>query len=301
MASELVSVVIPAYNQGQFVRDAVSCALEQTYYPVEVIVVDDGSTDDTCERLASLRDRITYVRQANAGLSAARNAGIRCARGKWIALLDADDLWHRQKIETQLAAVEKRQDVGLIGSSGSTVLPPELPSAPPVRMLTIRDFLLSTQMGPSSALIHRRSFEAVGMFDESLQSVEDRDMWLRIAAKLPCVLVESPCWWHREHAGQMSRNAARMFSNYRYVLLKFFEMNPEYQNLRRLAMGYFYYDAAWAYFAEGRKATALLSLARSTSYRPFGLGDPRCPRLDRSKFFARVVLNAIRHRGETEK
>ncbi len=294
MARELVSVVIPAYNQGQFVREAVLSALEQTYGPLEVIVIDDGSTDNTQQQLAPFLHRVRYVHQKNAGLSAARNTGIQLARGEWIALLDADDVWHRQKLEIQLAAIENRKDVALVGSPAITVLPLELPSAPCTYTLTVRHFLLSARMGPSSALIRRRSLEAVGMFDESLQSVEDRDMWLRIAAKLPCVLVESPCWWHREHPGQLSRNADRMFCNYRRVLRKFFDANPKYRTLRRLAMGYLHYDAAWCNFAEGRKAMALLSLARSASYRPLGLGDPRRPPLARSRLAARIFVDSIR-------
>ncbi len=293
MAHELVSIVIPSYNQGEFVRDSVLSALGQTYRPLEVIVIDDGSTDDTRQQLGPFFHRITYVCQRNAGLSAARNAGIRRAHGEWVALLDADDLWHPQKLEIQLAAIENQKGVALIGSPSTITLPFELPSAPRSYALTVRHFLLSARMGPSSALIRRRSFEIVGMFDESLQAVEDRDMWLRIAAKLPCVLVESPCWWHRQHPGQMSRNATRMFWNYRRVLWKFFDTNPEYRSLRRLAMSYLYFDAAWPYFDEGRRFTALLCLARSVAYQPLSMGDPKRPRLIRSKFASRIFLDKI--------
>src|SRR5690349_9691286 len=102
----LLSVVIPSFNYGRFLRETVESVLAQTYSPVEIIVVDDGSTDDTKERLARFEGRIRYIHKANAGLSAARNTGIKHARGDWIAFLDADDLWHRQKLEVQLRAAE---------------------------------------------------------------------------------------------------------------------------------------------------------------------------------------------------
>src|ERR1019366_6906368 len=112
----MVSVVIPAYNYGRFVTEAAECALNQTYRPLEVIVVDDGSTDDTRQRLAPYLDRIQYVYQENRGLSAARNTGIRHARGEWIAFLDADDFWHPQKTTVQLGAVAGDPAIGVVGS-----------------------------------------------------------------------------------------------------------------------------------------------------------------------------------------
>jgi hypothetical protein len=207
--------------------------------------------------------------------------------------LDADDLWHPQKLAIQLGALHDQNDVALVGSPSAKTLHEVLPPAPPVYDLTVRDFLLSAPMGPSSALLRRQCLGSVGMFDESLQPAADRDMWLRIAAKWPCVLVESPCWWYRRHPGQMSRNAERMFCDYHRLLSKFFASNPKYRRLRGLAMSYLYFDAAVAHFDEGERIQALRHLARSVAYHPLGLGDPKWRRLARSKFAGRIVLDKL--------
>lgn len=292
-AIDAVSVVIPVFNQAEYIRASVACALEQTSRPLEVIVVDDGSTDDTKRQLEPFLDQVTYVWQENAGLSAARNAGIRRSCGEWIALLDADDLWHRQKLETQLLAVGKRSDVALVGSPPAKFLPDVLPENPRVSNLGVPDFLVSARIGPSSALIRRKAVDCLGLFDESLRSVEDRDMWLRIAARFQCLLVESPCWWYRRHAQQMSRKAQRMFENYRRVLDKFFDENPRYRNFRALAMSYLYFDAAVAHFDEGSRIAALAYLAQSVAHRPVGLGDVNRPLFARLRLARRIMLDEL--------
>ena len=167
MTRTLVSVVIPTFNYARFVCDAVESALGQTYPDLEVIVVDDGSTDDTQRMLKRFGSRIRYVYQNNRGLSAARNTGIRLANGEWIALLDSDDVWHRQKTEVQLAAGQSVVGAGLIGSLPADVLPPALDPAPAIHVLSVRDFLVSIRTGPSGTLIRRTCFDAVGLFDET--------------------------------------------------------------------------------------------------------------------------------------
>ncbi len=116
MSDPLISAVIPTYNYGHFVTAAVRNVLAQTYRNLEVIVVDDGSKDNTRERLAPYLDRIRYVYQENQGPSAARNTGIRSATGEWVALLDSDDLWHPRKLELQVKYLQAHPEVGLLGS-----------------------------------------------------------------------------------------------------------------------------------------------------------------------------------------
>ena len=289
MTRTLVSVVIPTFNYGHFVGDAVESALGQTYPDLEVIVVDDGSTDDTQRVLKRFASRIRYVYQNNRGLSAARNTGVRLAKGDWVALLDSDDVWHSHKTEVQLAAGQSIADVGLIGSLPASVLPPALDAAPSIRKLSVKDFLLSIRMGPSGALIRRKCFDAVGLFDESLTSIEDRDMWLRIAARFPAVEISSPCWWYRPHEGQMSRRAARMLENYERVLTKFFAQHPQHASLQRLGWSYLYLDASWAFLEEGDIRRARAMMAKSLLAWPWSYGDRRLRRFPRTSIVARLV------------
>ena len=296
MTRTLVSVVIPTFNYGHFVGDAVESALAQTYPHLEVIVVDDGSTDDTQRVLKRFGSRIRCVYQNNRGLSAARNTGIRLANGEWIALLDADDVWHPQKTEVQLAAGQSIADVGLIGSLPTAVLPPALDAAPSICTLSVRDFLLSIRTGPSGTLIRRKSFDAVGLFDESLKSIEDRDMWLRIAARFPAVQILSPCWWYRPHEGQMSRRAARMFENYQRVLTKFFSEHPQHAPLRRLGWSYMYVDASWMFLEEGDFRRARTLMAKSLLAWPWSYGDRRLRRFPRTPIVARLLMGGRMYR-----
>jgi glycosyltransferase involved in cell wall biosynthesis len=289
-----VSVVIPCYNYGRFVCEAVDSALSQTHPHAEVIVVDDGSTDDTRDRLVPYGDRIRYIRQENKGLSAARNTGIRHATGEWVALLDADDWWHKQKLEMQLQAVAGRDDVGLLGSPSGANLPETLPFVAHPNKLGVRDFLLSSRFGPSGAMIRRRCFDSVGLFNEELRSIEDRDMWLRIAARFPSVWLNSPCWWYRQHPGQMNRNADRMFRNYQRVLGDFFGSHPEHRGLYRIAQSYLYFDASWSYFEQGQRLAAIAKLFKSIWLRPSGLGDDKLnDRFIRARIALRMLAGKV--------
>jgi glycosyltransferase involved in cell wall biosynthesis len=267
-----VSVVIPAYNYGCYVTEAVECALAQTHRPLEVLVIDDGSTDDTRTRLEPYMDRITYIYKDNAGLSAARNTGIRLAKGEWIALLDADDLWHPRKIEIQLAAVAADPAIGLIGlPEYFGDMPEVVPDNPPVRRIDVHDCLAHPPWAPSTVLIRRRCFDTVGLFDETLTSVEDRDMWLRLLVAYPSLQVHSRSWWYRLHPNQMNRNSQRMFDNYARVLDNFFAAHPEFRQHRRFAIAHMHLDASRAFSGEGRRGAAIQHVLASWWYWPFSL------------------------------
>ena len=204
-----VSVIIPAYNAEAFICESVNSALAQTYRAVEVIVVNDGSTDRTMDRLREFGARIRVHQQPNMGLPSARNAGVNLATGSWVAFLDADDLWMPEKIERQLACSNspmRYTDRLNFGARGDL---PELQSL--VTPMYEGDlFLLLLLRGNfitvSSVLLRRDVFHEMGGFSTDLRSVEDMDLWLRIAERYPISLCPEPLVSYRFHPGGMSRN-----------------------------------------------------------------------------------------------
>ncbi|MCK6482895.1 MAG: glycosyltransferase [Phycisphaerae bacterium] len=181
-----VSVIIPSFNSRDVLPDAINSALAQTVAPLEVIVVDDGSTDDTAEVVARFGSRVRYLRRENGGPAAARNTGIAAAHGEWLAFLDADDVWLPDKLAAQLATAEiehadavfcanvshSGDDEAFICYDGGLTRDVLLPG------LLQRNVLSG---GGSTALIHRHVFEAVGGFDRAVNASEDRDLFIRVA------------------------------------------------------------------------------------------------------------------------
>jgi glycosyltransferase involved in cell wall biosynthesis len=254
----LVSIIIPTFNYGRYVQDAVDSALAQTYPHVEVIVVDDGSTDDTKEQLAPYGDRIRYVYQDNQGLSAARNTGIRAARGEWISFLDSDDALHPRKTELQLQAMETHSQYALLAchSLTSAVVPAwqdEEAGPKAVTPISLLDVATKTPFAVCSVLVKKTCFDAVGDFDVSLRSVEDRDMWVRIAAQFPVGRLERSLAWYRQTPGSMSRNLMRMEEYDQLVLRRSFALPglAPRRVARRKAFARMWTWSAWAYMDAG--------------------------------------------------
>ncbi len=186
-ATPAISVIIPAFNAGHFLPETLESVLRQTYTDLEVIVVDDGSTDGTADKAKSyLHDpRVHYIHQENKGVCAARNTGIRKSEGEFVALLDADDVWYPQKLERQVPLFED-DDIGLVYcmiehiDDDDNVLP-HLSWPHPVGA-TYKDLLyINWIVGSGSSVVIRKDvFDRVGLFDEDLKGLEDMDMWIRI-------------------------------------------------------------------------------------------------------------------------
>ena len=218
MPLPLVSVVIPTYNSAQFVGDAVKSVLEQTYSRHEIIVVDDGSTDNTKEVLQLFGERIQYIHQENRGPSAARNTGIRLAKGAYICFLDADDLWLPGKLEVQVSFMERHKDVGLVLSdheefdSTGVVLESFIAAKKFRSELTLpglvekpfSKLVAENFISTPTVIIRRECFEKAGLFDETLRSVEDRDLWLRIAANYDIACLPMVVCRRRLHGSNIS-------------------------------------------------------------------------------------------------
>lgn len=210
---EKISVIIPAYNAEAFIAETVRSALSQTYPDVEVIVVDDGSTDDTLGSLNEFADRIRVHRQSNAGVSKARNAGVGIATGSWIAFLDADDLWAPTKLAQQSAYSDIPMcftDRYNIGARGDV---PELQSdSTPMQGGDLFEPLLvrGNFITLSTVLLRRTLFDEMQGFYSGLHGTEDWDLWLRIAERHPIAFCPEPLVSYRFHPGGLSRNHRQM-------------------------------------------------------------------------------------------
>jgi len=197
-AGPVVSVVIPAYNAESCVGRAIRSVLAQTHPVREVIVVDDGSKDATAAVVAGFSAPVRYVHQPNAGVSAARNRGIREADGDWVAFLDADDEWLPEKLGRQMELLTTRPDLRWCGCRPAYVRAGESTPAqiPPSLLEVLRApaavaFFDSVRRGlvfqPSGVLVQRAVLQEAGGFDETLRVNEDRDLWWRIAFRHPSV------------------------------------------------------------------------------------------------------------------
>jgi glycosyltransferase involved in cell wall biosynthesis len=230
----LVSVIIPSYNSAGFVVPAVESAFAQTYSPVEVIVVDDGSTDNTRERLVPWNDRVRYVYQPNGGLSKARNRGIKEARGDLIAFLDADDQWLPSKLDKQWERLRTNPQAPLVHTDLYQLREPAGDRVYAYRNRgrfsghCYAEFFSGNSIVPSTVMITRRCLEEVGRFDEEIRgaSTQDFDLWFRVARHFPLSYVGEPLVLYRQHPTNASRNQRMMLEDEYYVLAKALQADP---------------------------------------------------------------------------
>ena len=213
MVSYTVSVIIPTYNRGWIVRDAIDSVLGQTYADFELIVVDDGSTDRTPQILDAYGDRLRVIRQANQGVSAARNRGIGDSSGPLIALLDSDDIWLPGKLSVQVDFFIKNPEALIcqteeIWIRNGVRVNPGKRHHKPSGMIFERSLELCL-VSPSAVMVRRELFEKVGLFDENLPACEDYDLWLRVGCWFPVHLINKPLMIKRGgHEDQLSRQSS---------------------------------------------------------------------------------------------
>jgi glycosyltransferase involved in cell wall biosynthesis len=192
----LVSVIIPTYNRGWIIQEAVESVLAQDYKYFELIVVDDGSTDHTVDLLRSYGKAIRLIQQENQGVSAARNTGIAEASGAFIAFLDSDDLWLPDKLSCQIDFFNSHPEAMLCQTeeiwmrNRVRVNPKKRHKKPSGRIFEAS--LSLCLVSPSAVMIKRSLFEDVGLFDETLPACEDYDFWLRVSCRHPIYLIDTP-------------------------------------------------------------------------------------------------------------
>lgn len=205
----LVTAIIPTYNRAWAIIRALDSVLEQTYPALEIIVVDDGSTDNTAEVLAPYLEKITLLSTNNSGVSAARNVGIKKSTGKFVAFLDSDDQWTPDKIDCQVDFFHKHPEAMICQTEEIWIrkgkrVNPKFKHKKPSGMI-FEPSLELCLVSPSAVMMRREFFDIKGFFNENLPACEDYDLWLRTATDMPVYLVDTPCTIkHGGHEDQLS-------------------------------------------------------------------------------------------------
>jgi glycosyltransferase involved in cell wall biosynthesis len=234
MTGEPLSVVIPCFNAARYIATAIRSVLEQQWPDLEIIVVDDGSTDGSADLVSAGFPQIRVIRQANKGAAEARNLGIRQARGTWIAFIDADDFWLPGKLLAQ-AHLLRSDPTARMAYAAWQVWHGEAPSPcasdhaallagadDPARWSgpsgwIYPDLLLDCALWTSTVVAHRSLFEEIGVFDTGLRVGEDYDLWLRASRVTPILRVNRPCAIYRAHAASITHAAP--LENYRSIVV----------------------------------------------------------------------------------
>lgn len=234
-----ISVIVPAFNAERTVLETIASVQQQTLSDFELIVINDGSTDQTLELLSTVRDpRFKVFSYKNGGLPVARNRGISHSTGEFIAFLDADDLWTADKLELQLAALQKRPEAG-VAYSWTRYMDEQGNPSPSYESvffegnvfaeLLVNNFLTNG----SNPLIRMQAIEAVGDFDSTCLVSEDWEFYLRLAARWPFVVVPKPQILYRQSSSSMSANIEVMEKNLPILVGKVFgSAPPELQYLK---------------------------------------------------------------------
>ena len=192
----MISVIVPTYNRAHQLPRTLDSILCQSCSPKEIIVVDDGSTDETLALMASEYPEIVFIQQQNTGVSSARNVGIKRASGDWIAFLDSDDEWLPEKLEIQMKALYENPEIKICHTNeiwirnGKRVNPKKKHEK--FGGWIFQKCLPLCCISPSSVIIHKSIFKEIGLFDYSLPVCEDYDLWLRITARNPVLYIEEP-------------------------------------------------------------------------------------------------------------
>lgn len=279
-----VSVIIPAYNSARFVKEAIESVFAQTYGDYEIIVIDDGSIDNTKGVIAPYLDKIKYIYQQNQGASSARNTGIRHSQGEYIAFLDADDIWLPEKLRIQVEYLNNNPDTAMVYSldlrvdvngrpcDNQSKLKRNLPRGDIFDALFFRNFIKL-----SSVMVRKRILDTVGLFDESFTHSEDYELWLRIAREFKVFGIGEYLCKYRDTPQSLSkRNEEISLSCKKRVIEKHYKLceslgRPIPQLVYKRAIGSFLFRAAKFHLTQGDSKKALETFLLSLKYSRFTL------------------------------
>jgi glycosyltransferase involved in cell wall biosynthesis len=302
MGSPLVSVIIPAYNHAHYLPGAIQSVLDQTYQDFEILVVDDGSTDNTHEVVQRYADsRIRYIYQENRGLAASRNTGLRGARGDYVAFLDADDMFLPGKLAVQVAWFEAHPSCGMV-LSGYYIVNEQgqrIRTCTPwtsIPALEIKDFLFMNPVPPVAVLIARRWIDRVGGFDERFRRIEDWDLSLRLVyAGCRVEWAKEIVSCYRLSPGQMTKDATAQKSVSLQVADKFFRqenLTPDLKMLETEVYTRIYVHFAPQEYGFGQCEAAKESVAQAVRLTPDLLGTRQPELLNKLVIYALSATKA---------
>ncbi len=270
-----VTVIIPTYNAIAYLPSTVDSVIQQTFTDFEVLIVDDGSTDETVEWVSKLVDpRVRLISQANQGVAVARNQGIASAQGEYVAFLDADDLWEPTKLEKQVKCLDENPQVGLVNTSIVNIDEQGKPlgavNASDVEGNVLKYIVEENLILCGSAPMVRRScLEAVQGFDQQLMSAEDWDLWIRLSARYDFAVVREPLVLYRQHLNSKSNNIERHLKHRLKVIDKTFEtVAKNLQPFKNRALGRAYLSVAWKLLVQKDYKTSTMYRQKALSYYP---------------------------------
>lgn len=276
MKQPLVSVIIPNYNYAHYLREALDSVLAQTYPRVEIIVIDDGSRDDSKDVIRSYGERVRLIEQKNQGVSAARNRGVEASSGELIAFLDADDVWMPAKLELQVQRILEDAEIGLvhcgleeIDSSGRSLgIRLEGMEGSVSKEILLFDRAVILGAG-STALVPRQTFDAVGGFDTRLSTSADWDFCYRVAHRQPVAFVSEALVRYRVHGVNMHSNIKLMERDMLLGYDKAFRTDDvDLLALRRRCYGNIHMILAGSYFRGGQRYDFARHALKSMWLRP---------------------------------
>ncbi len=278
-----VSVVIATYNRSQFLPQTIDSVLGQEFKDLELIVVDDGSTDDTRAALKAYGSRIQYIYQENRGPSAARNLGVRHSKGSWISIQDSDDVCAPNHLACLYGYARSGLASGMVFANGAYLGGPEhsretiIPALKSRRLahrgVRLEDLFDKSIVRLQAALISKDCYDELGGHDESLRISMDLDLSFRIYNRYPVKYLDEVVFYYRKHAGNTSGNQElRLLENIR-VIQKLLQENPRAEQIlgkRRVAarLAYRYYRLAKGRWKEGKKEKAREALNEALALRP---------------------------------
>lgn len=266
-----VSVIIPTYNRADFLTEAVDSVLNQTWRDFEIIVVDDGSTDGTRDVVGRYGDRIKYFHKQNKGPSSARNFGTSKAHGNFLAFLDSDDIWEPNKLDIQMNFLQSHPEIKLI-SCGSYIMGNSRKRKFHIRGDLSGDLFLTLYqrsfINTSSVVLTQDCFFQVGPFDETIQTAEDYDLWLKVARHFPMAYLDTPLVGIRKHPDKLSKNKIELRKNAIQVLQTHFDPERVPARIYRRRLSDLYVYLGRGYLKIGDSGAARASFRHSMGLMP---------------------------------